>query len=158
MIDERPEPQRLGRRRRRRRLRALENVGNAQRQLARLEWLRHVIVGAELKPGDAAFRRVPRSQDQHRHRRGLADRLDQIETALARHHHVENEQIEIEPGQPRARIGGAFRRGDAIAFAVQVARQQAADAPVVVDDQQMRCIVGRRRERRHGRVSHSPPG
>ena len=48
-----------------------------------------------------------------------------------------------------AGVAGAHRRGDAIAFAAEKARQQIADAAVVVDQQQMRGVVGglRRRSR-----------
>ncbi len=63
--------------------------------------------------------------------------------------------------QLRARIAGACGGGDAIAFAGEEARQQIADAAVVVDQQQMRRIVGRfcRRagERGSERHGHSFP-
>src|SRR3981081_43469 len=49
-----------------------------------------------------------------------------------------------------ARVNGARRRGDAIAFAAEKARQQVADAAVVVDQQQMRGVVGRLQRRSHG--------
>ena len=44
-----------------------------------------------------------------------------------------------------ARIAGAVGGGDAIALAGEKARQQIADAAVVVDHQQMRRVVGRLR-------------
>ena len=46
-----------------------------------------------------------------------------------------------------AGVLGAHRGGDAIAFAGEKARQQIADAAVVVDQQQMRGVVGRLRRR-----------
>ena len=48
---------------------------------------------------------------------------------------------------------GARRGGDAIAFAGEEARQQIADAAVVVDQQQMRGVVGRLRRRARGGCS-----
>ena len=91
-------------------------------------------------------------------RRILADRLDQIKAALARHHHVENEQIEMQTDALRPRVRGAFRDGDAIAFALQEARQQTADAAVVVDDEQMRRVVGGCRGPRSLLLRRSSPG
>src|SRR6185437_4492656 len=41
-----------------------------------------------------------------------------------------------------ARLARRFGGGDAIAFAEQKAREQRADAAVVVDDKQMRRIIG----------------
>src|SRR5205807_350174 len=49
-----------------------------------------------------------------------------------------------------ARVDGARRGGDAIALAGEKARQQVADTAVVVDQQQMRGIIGRPRRRAHG--------
>ncbi len=69
-------------------------------------------------------------------------RAGEIEAVLARHHHVENEQIEAQAGELGARVGRGLGGGDAIAFAEQEARQQVANAAVVVDDQQMRRVVG----------------
>ena len=42
-----------------------------------------------------------------------------------------------------ARFGRIVGGGDAVAFGGEKARQQVADAPVVVDDEQMRRVVGR---------------
>ena len=53
----------------------------------------------------------------------------------------------MQPEQLGAGILGAHRRGDAVAFAAEKARQQIADAAVVVDQQQMRGVVGRLRRR-----------
>ena len=63
-----------------------------------------------------------------------AQRFGEIETGFAGHHHIEDEKIEVKAVELGAGIGGVFGGGDAIAFAAQVARQQVADAPVVVDD------------------------
>ena len=85
-----------------------------------------------------------RGQHQDRHRGGLAQRLGELEAGLARHHHVEYEQVERQAFELGARVHGVVRRGDAIALGKQEARQQIADAPVVVDHEQMRRIVGKR--------------
>src|SRR5207244_12361926 len=57
--------------------------------------------------------------------------------------HVEDQEIAMQPEQLGPRIAGARGRGDAVAFAGKEARQQIADAAVVVDQQHMRGVVGR---------------
>ncbi len=123
---------------------AAQDAGDAQRELARLERLRHIVVRAQLEAGDAAVGLGFRGQHQDRHRRSLAQRFRELEAGLARHHHVEYEQIEREASKLGARIRRIVGRGDAIALAVQEAREQVADATVVVDHEQMRRIVGKR--------------
>ena len=72
-----------------------------------------------------------------------ADGAREIEPALARHHDVENEQIEFQAGELGPRVGRGLRGRNAIAFAEQEARQQRTDAPVVVDDKKMRRVISR---------------
>ena len=72
-----------------------------------------------------------------------ANAAGEIEAAFARHHHVEDEKIELQAGELGAGIERGFRRRDAVAFAQQKARQQRADAAIVVDDEKVRRIVGR---------------
>ena len=122
---------------------ALEDVADAQREFARLERLGHVIVGADLQPLDADLGFGARGQHQDRDARRRADRLGEVEAALARHHHVEDQEIELQAVQLGARFDRGFGGGDAVALAVKIARQQIANAPVVVDDEQMRSVVGR---------------
>src|SRR5262245_36508193 len=51
----------------------------------------------------------------------------------------------MQAGELGAGIAGAGRRGDAIALAAEKARQQVADAAVVIDQQEMGGLVGRLR-------------
>ena len=51
----------------------------------------------------------------------LAHGFHQLEAVFTRHHHVENEQIEIEADELAARILRALRRRHAIALALQEA-------------------------------------
>ena len=95
-----------------------------------------------VKPSMRLSRLVARGQHEDRHARGGAQVARELEAGLARHHHVEDQQIEAQPFELGARIGGGLRGGDAIALGEQEARQQVADAPVVVDHQQMRGVVG----------------
>ena len=120
----------------------LEDIGDAQRELARLERLAEVIVGAAFKPGNAAFCFAACGQHQNRHARGGAQRTRKFQSGLARHHDVEDEKIEPQAGELGARLRGGRRGRDSIALPQQKARQQIADAAIIIDDQQMRSIVG----------------
>src|ERR1700732_2915119 len=59
----------------------------------------------------------------------------------------------MQPEQLGAGVLGTHRRGDAVAFAAQEARQQIANAAVVIDQQEMRGVVGRLRRRSCERCS-----
>ena len=68
----------------------------------------------------------------------------QIETVLARHHHVEQHGVELEPAHAGARARGVVRRRHAEALLGQVAAEQVADLLIVVDDEHVRRVVGER--------------
>ena len=70
--------------------------------------------------------------------------LRELEAGLARHHHVEDQQVEAHAAELGARGRRGVGGGDAIALAGEEARQQVADAAVVVDHQQVRRVVGGR--------------
>jgi hypothetical protein len=85
----------------------------------------------------------PASHDD-RHARGRAQMAGEIEPGLSRHHGVEDQQVEAQPLELGARVGGRLRGGDAVAFGEQEAREQRADAAIIVDHQQMGGLVGER--------------
>src|SRR5208282_3795124 len=74
---ERTEAHRFGGRRARR-PDTTQDAGNAQRQFARLEWFRQIIVGAYFQALDSAFLLVARREHKDRHRRSGADRAGEI--------------------------------------------------------------------------------
>src|SRR5262249_20456551 len=53
-------------------------------------------------------------------------------------------EVEAEPFELGAGVGGGLRRGDAVALGEQEAGEQIADATVVVDHQQVGRVVGER--------------
>ena len=75
-----------------------------------------------------------------------------VEAGFARHHHVEHQQIEGQAVEFGAGFSGVLCRGDAITFPLEKARQQIANAPVIVDHQQMRAH--RRKAVRRCAASH----
>ncbi len=75
----------------------------------------------------------------------VRDESRQLEAGFAGHHHVEDQHVEMQAEQFGPCILGAHRGGDAIALAAEEARQEIADAAVVIDQEQMRRVVGRLR-------------
>ena len=67
----------------------------------------------------------------------------EFEPALARHHHVDDEEVEGEQRQLPARLRRRCRGGDAKAVRAEEALQQRADAHVVVDDEEVGRVVAR---------------
>ncbi len=130
--------------------RPAQDAADAQQQFARLEGLRQIVVGTDLEAGQAIGEVGARGQHEDRQlrcrpRRPRPDGLRQFEAGLARHHHVEDDEVEGQAFQPLAGCGGMSGRRDAIAVVGEVARQRLADHTVIIDDEQMgRVVLGRR--------------
>ncbi len=120
-----------------------QDVVEPQHQLARLERLRHVIVDAGFQTLDAllGFR------ERRQHADGdVARRLEvarEVEPAFARHHHVEQDEIEIQSAHRGASGCGVGGRRDAKALLGEKAGEEVADFLVVVDDEDVGCVVGK---------------
>ena len=128
----------LGRRRLGRR--AAQHAANARNQFARLERLGQIVVGPQFQPGDAIFRFAHGGQHQDRDRAGAAQGDSQFHAALARHHDVENQQVEGDMAQMGARFRGVGCGRHAKAVLAQELAQQLAEPVVVVHHQNMRLV------------------
>src|SRR6185503_12140589 len=70
--------------------------------------------------------------------RALADRAAQRKSVLARHHDVQDNEIDARGAHRAASGGGAVRGRGAVARFLQIADQGLADIARVIDDQDMR--------------------
>ena len=126
---------------------AAQDGVDAQQQLARLEGLRQVVVGAGLQPADAVVGVAAGGQQQDRRRHASRAGRGQREAVLAGHHHVEHDQVELEPFEQPAGVGGVAGGGDQEAVAGEELLQQRPDPRVVVDDEHVapaaRVMAGR---------------
>jgi hypothetical protein len=61
----------------------------------------------------------------------------QAEPVFARHHDVQDHQVDGIGGHPRARAFGVPGLGDAKSLFGQILRQRLADRPLVIDQQDM---------------------
>ena len=123
---------------------------NARDELARVERLRQVIVGAHLEADDAIDFLAFRRQHDDRHRfAGAAQSAADGQPVLARQHQVEHDQVRRVALQLAVELRRIGEGRDLEALLGQVARQQVAQAHVVVDDEDLwgGCFVHARLER-----------
>jgi hypothetical protein len=108
---------------------------DARQQLARVERLGQVIVGADLEADDAVdILALGRQHDDGRKPRLPAQAPRHRQAVLARHHPVQHQEIRQAPGQQTIECRRVFGRLDRIALAGQVFGDQLADAGIVVGD------------------------
>ena len=124
-------------------------------ELARVERLRQVVVGADLEPDDLVDVLVARGQHQDRHVGALADPLADLDAVDVRQHQVEHDQRRRVRGGLAERVGAGRRRPHRVAGVPQVERDERGDRALVLDDEDGRrrrarqpTLAGRRRCRR----------
>ena len=137
----------FGRRRPGRRLRGLapQHGVDARDQLARIEGLGEVVVGAHLEPDDAVGLLAPRRQHQDGRRLVPAgpEFAAEDEPVIAGHHQIEDDEIDgvgLEKAAHLPAVGGS---GNAQPVLLEIARDELADLAVVVDDQDVVDMVHR---------------
>ena len=117
---------------------AAQDAADAQQQFARFERLGQVVVGAGLEAGNAVVGFAHRRQHQNRHAAAGPQIGGEIEPAFARHHQVEDDQVEGQTAQLGAGVGGIRGGRDHEAVLRQELAQQLPQTVVVVHHQDMR--------------------
>jgi hypothetical protein len=108
-----------------------------EKQLLRLERLAEIVVRPGLEPADAVLRLAARGQEQDRRVDLLPERPGEAQPVLARHHHVEHDEIEFEPREKPPRMRRVARGRDEKAVSDQELLEKPPDAFVVVDDEEV---------------------
>ena len=112
---------------------------DARDELARIERLRQVVVGAHLEPDDAIDVLALRRQHDDRHAfAGAAQPAADGEPVLAGQHEVEHDEVRRIALQLLVEVARVGQRRDLEALLGQIARQEVAQAHVVVDDEDLR--------------------
>jgi hypothetical protein len=111
---------------------------HARDELARVERLREVVVGADLEPDDLVHVLVAGRQHQDRHVGGLADPPAHLDAVDVREHQVEDDQGRLLRGRLRERLGAGRGRPDGVAGVLQVERDERGDRGFVLDHQHVR--------------------
>ena len=100
---------------------------DARDELARVERLRHVVVGADLEPDDLVDVLVARGQHQHRHVGVLADPLADLDAVDVRQHQVEHDERRLLRRDMLERVGAVRRRADGVARVLEVRSDEGGD-------------------------------
>ncbi len=105
-------------------------------QLARIERLAEIVVGADLETDDAVHVLFQRGEQDDRHVRPLRPQVPaHIEARAIRQHHVENDQVDLMGRELIAQLPAVRGKQHAEALALDVAGQELANFRIVVDDE-----------------------
>ena len=114
---------------------------HARQQLARIERLRQIIVGAEIEPDDAIDVVAAGRQHQHgRSRARLAQLLQHVESRQAGKHDVENDEVVVLALRAAQPLDSGRDARELEPFRREILDEHLGQAHVVVDDQQ--AMVG----------------
>jgi len=104
-------------------------------QLARVERLAEIIVGADLKADDAVDVFFQRGQENDGHVRALGAQIPaDIEPRPVREHDIEHDEIDLVRRQPLVQLVAACREQHAEALTLDIAGEKLADLRIVVCD------------------------
>ena len=106
---------------------AAQDRVDPQEEFLGLEGLGEVVVGPGLEPRDAVGGVALGGEKQDRRRAIGAQAAAEADAVLAGHHHVEHDQVELEPRQDPAGMGGVARGGDQKAVAREKLLEKIAD-------------------------------
>ncbi len=126
---------------------AAQQRANMGEDLARRARLGEIMVRAELEPDDAILLVTQRGEQDHRRPARLHQPTTGGKAVLARHHYVEDDEIDAAARQYALHLGHARGRRHSIAIAAQPLSEEQADTDIVVDHQQMGDGLGRPVER-----------
>ena len=112
-----------------------EDGFHSRHELARIEGLGHVVVGADLEADDAVDVVTAGGEDDHRHVAGLADLLADGQAVHLRHHYVEDDEVRAHRLRPLERLLAVRRGLDPEALVVQVETGELDDVLLVIDDE-----------------------
>src|SRR6185312_4202765 len=119
-----------------RRRRAAQHALDARGELARVEWLRHVIVGADLEAHDAIDDgRGGREHDDRDLGVALAQVARETQAVFAGHVDVDQRQVDRMLRGERLRGARVFRADDRVAVGGEVLVQYVAYFRLVIDNQ-----------------------
>ncbi len=104
-------------------------------ELSGRERLGHVVVGAELQAEDAVDLVAPGRQHDDRHVGLLTDVAREVETALARQHHVEHEQVGVDLLEEERAARRVLRGVHLVALLLERVAHDLEDRVLVVDDE-----------------------
>ena len=114
---------------------------DARDQLARIERLAEIVVGADLKPDDAVDVLFQRGQKNDGYVRALCPQVAaKIEARAVWQHHVEHDEIDLVRGETLVQLVAARGERHRVTLALDVTGEKLADLWIVVGDKDtLRC-------------------
>jgi len=116
---------------------APDQRAQAREQLAEVEGLGEVVVGAGVKAADTVVDVAARGEDEDRHAvAALAQRAADLEPVAAREHQVEHHHVvvpDVRVGDRRLAVGGVV---DGVALVAQAAADRAGQLRIVLNEQE----------------------
>ena len=116
-----------------------DNRLDAGKKLPRVEGLADIVVGSHLKAHDPVRLLAHGGQQNDRNPRRFAQVPAKLESILARHHDVQDHEVDRSGAQCAPCGGSALRHGRAKSVALEVARKRFANLAVIIDDQNVRA-------------------
>jgi len=117
---------------------APQDGADAGEELTRIERLCHIVVGAELEADNAVGLAVAGGEEDERDGVAAAQFAAQREAIIARHHDVEDDDVETTGLQRLEHLLAVAGLRHPHRMLGQEARQHGADLAIVIDDQDMR--------------------
>ena len=117
------------------RIRASQDRLDPRHELARIERLRQVVVGADLEPDDLVDVVVAGGQHEDRDVRALAHAAADVDPVQVREHEVEHDQRRRLGGRLLDRLLARYRNANGEAGPLQIHGDEGSDARLVLDDE-----------------------
>ena len=115
---------------------AAKHGAEAEDEFVGLEGLGEIIIRAGFEAGDAVFGGAAGGEKEDGHVGALgAEGVGEGEAGFAGHHDVEHEQVGLDDAQLVPGFGGMAGGGDAEALFGEIAREEGAEADVIVHDE-----------------------
>ncbi len=112
-----------------------QHRADARQELARIEGLGEIVVGAQLQPDDLVGVVAARRHHDHRRAPALADLAREREAVHAGQHQVDQEDVEARSAQGLQRLGGIACHHRRHAVLPQELSEQRGELAVVFDEQ-----------------------
>src|SRR5437868_8038467 len=117
------------------RRRAAHDRPHPRNELARIERLRHVVVGADLEADDLVHVLIARGEHEHRQITALADPLADLDAVDVGQHEVEDDERGLLGLDEAQRLVPARSRADGVARVLQIGGDEGRDRRLVLHDE-----------------------
>src|SRR3954447_605438 len=123
---------------------AAQDRAHSRDELARVEGLRHVVVGADLEPDDLVDVLVTRREHQHRHVARLPDALADLDAVDVGQHQIQDDESRLLRLDELQSLGARSSSAHGVAGVLQIGGDERRDRRLILDDQHRLGLGGQR--------------